>query len=186
MNIYETIRSEIGGYDGIAVIDRGQEFSYHVLFRAADALGVQFREAGMTAFARVGLLADDSCEYIAASLAVLSLNAALVPLSTRAAESERERMPDELELNFLLVSEPYRKEGDQPLLHGLFLRILKKEIRKIELPDGRVPAFIRFSSGTTGGSKGVVLSHRAVIERTSACVGLGVTRGEYVFWVKAP
>ena len=68
-------------------------------------------------------------------------------------------------------------------MHGLFLRILKKEIRKIELPEGRVPAFIRFSSGTTGGSKGVVLSHRAVIERTSACVGLGVTRGEYVFWV---
>lgn len=183
MNIYETIRREIGGYDGIAVIDRGREFSYHVLFQAADTLGVQFREAGMTAFARVGLLADDSCEYIAASLAVLSLNAALVPLSTRAAESERERMPAELELNFLLVSEPYRKEGDQPLLHGLFLRILKKEIRKIELPEGRVPAFIRFSSGTTGGSKGVVLSHRAVIERTSACVGLGVTRGEYVFWV---
>ena len=45
MNIYETIRSEIGGYDGIAVIDRGQEFSYHVLFRAVDTLGVQFREA---------------------------------------------------------------------------------------------------------------------------------------------
>ena len=108
MNMCETIRREIGGYDGIAVIDRGQEFSYHVLFRAVDTLGVQFREAGMTAFARVGLLADDSCEYIAASLAVLSLNAALVPLSTRAAESERARMPAELELNFLLVSEPYR------------------------------------------------------------------------------
>ena len=28
MNIYETIRREIGGYDGIAVIDRGREFCF--------------------------------------------------------------------------------------------------------------------------------------------------------------
>ena len=30
------------------------------------------------------------------------------------------------------------------------------------------PAFIRFSSGTTGKSKGVVISHESILERTDA------------------
>ena len=46
------------------------------------------------------------------------------------------------------------------------------------------PAFIRFSSGTTGTSKGVVLSHETIIERTSAAdKGLNITQNDTVLWV---
>ena len=45
-------------------------------------------------------------------------------------------------------------------------------------------AFIRFSSGTTGSSKGVVLSHRAILERTDAADrGLQITPADVVLWV---
>jgi long-chain acyl-CoA synthetase len=45
-------------------------------------------------------------------------------------------------------------------------------------------AFIRFSSGTTGDSKGVVLSHRSIIERTDAANrGLALTTDDVILWV---
>jgi long-chain acyl-CoA synthetase len=46
------------------------------------------------------------------------------------------------------------------------------------------PAFIRFSSGTTGASKGVLLSHKSIIERTDAAdEGLKITSKDIVVWV---
>ena len=45
-------------------------------------------------------------------------------------------------------------------------------------------AFVRFTSGTTGAAKGVVLTHRDVLERTRAAnSGLGLTCEDKILWV---
>jgi len=44
-------------------------------------------------------------------------------------------------------------------------------------------AFIRFSSGTTGQSKGVVISHKSIIERTDAANrGIGISEKDTILW----
>ena len=46
------------------------------------------------------------------------------------------------------------------------------------------PAFIRFSSGTTGTSKGIVLSHESLLARvTAANRGLGIGPADRVVWI---
>jgi len=59
--------------------------------------------------------------------------------------------------------------------------------RKPDFPEDRLdalgPAFVRFSSGTTGASKGVVLSHRTLTERIgSANRRLRITPGDRILW----
>jgi long-chain acyl-CoA synthetase len=50
--------------------------------------------------------------------------------------------------------------------------------------DKMEPAFIRFSSGTTGASKGVLLTHPAIVERTDAAdQALRITSADTVLWV---
>ena len=45
-------------------------------------------------------------------------------------------------------------------------------------------AFVRFTSGTTGAAKGVVLTHRDVLERTRAAnAGLKLTHEDKILWV---
>ena len=47
-------------------------------------------------------------------------------------------------------------------------------------------AFIRFSSGTTGESKGVVLSHDSIVQRTDAAnAGLQISARDTILWVLA-
>ena len=51
-------------------------------------------------------------------------------------------------------------------------------------PGIKDAAFVRFTSGTTGQSKGVVLTHRDVLERTRAAnSGLGLTCEDKILWV---
>ncbi len=190
MNVFEQIVREIGEYDGTAVIDCGRRISYPQLLQSVRSCAARLSGAGLKPGMRAGIIAEDSFEYIALSLAVLSLNAAIVPLSTRASAEELRNMPEKVGINVLLCDAAHRR-GDEAELPSpdffrdpFFFRIRDPEIRPVKLPDGRIPAFIRFSSGTTGENKGVVLSHQAVLERTDACApGLGVVRGEHVLWV---
>lgn len=128
--------------------------------------------------ARVGLSCPDSADYIAMALGILRAGGCFVPLAPELAEPERQKLIQEVALDAVLRCdktgeihmEPTPPRPTEPPWVG--------ELKKL------APAFIRFSSGTTGDSKGIVLSHHTLLERiTAANAGLGISPEDRVLWV---
>ena len=192
MNIYETIKKETRDFARkTAVIEGDQLLSYGRLFSCADATASSLREKGVGRFHRVGLLCGDSIDYITTSMSVLSLSAVIVPISPEQADNEIRDIIDRIALDYLIFEKgTYQEDCSEALSsEGLLkkeLRIIKRNVHELsESGYYKInPAFIRFSSGTTGASKGVVLSHEAILDRTDAAdKGLRITSADTVLWV---
>lgn len=192
MNIFNVIKRETESFhQKTAVIEDDDRITYGGLIAAAEQVAESLRQRGVGRLHRVGLFCDDSIDYIIVSLAVLSLSAAVVPVSPEQTKEETEGVVETIDLDYLIAEnrlwqgrygEPLPSKG----LHKTAFIIVKRITR--ERPKAEYfrinPAFIRFSSGTTGASKGVVLSHEAIIERTDAADrGLRITSRDTVVWV---
>ena len=192
MNIFDIIRRETEAVSGkIAVIEDTDSITYGDLLESAVRVAGTLHKKGVNRLHRVGLLCDDSIDYIIMSLAILSLSAVIVPVSTEQTAEEIETVIDRIDVDFLIAEPSLRKGGYAEALEteGLFKKqfiFIKRTVR--ENPKAEYfrinPAFIRFTSGTTGTSKGVVLSHEAIVERTDAAdKGLQITSQDTVLWV---
>ncbi|HUI45039.1 MAG TPA: class I adenylate-forming enzyme family protein [Nitrospirota bacterium] len=192
MNIFEIIKRETGQIgDKIAVIEGDDRITYGRLLSSVETVAETLRKQGVSRLHRVGLLCEDSIDYIVISLAILSLSAVIIPIPPEQAADEIETVIDRIDVDFLVAEPRLRQGGDSAPLQslGFFKKefmIVKRIVR--ERPKAEYfrlnPAFIRFSSGTTGTSKGVVLSHEAIIERTDAAdKGLQITSRDTVLWV---
>jgi long-chain acyl-CoA synthetase len=192
MNIFETIRKETEDLrDKTAVIEGEDHVTYGQLFSSVELVAKALRKSGIGRLHRVGLLCDDSIDYIIASLAILSLSAAIVPVSPEQTAEEIETVIDRIDVDYLIAEPRLRQGGFSELLETTgFVKkefsLVKRTVR--ERPKAEYyrlnPAFIRFSSGTTGTSKGVVLSHEAIVERTEAAdQGLRITSKDVILWV---
>ena len=192
MNVFQSIKQDtIKFIEKPAVIEGNYSVSYGQLISSAELIASSLKKEGVNRFDRVGLLCSDSIDHIAASLAILSLSAVVVPISTDQTEDEVNTILDSIEVNFLLFEKgSYSEECSHSIpvegFHKKKFHIKNKKIKKAPCDEYYKinPAFIRFSSGTTGISKGIVLSHEAIIERTDAAdKGLKITSADVILWV---
>ncbi len=196
MNIVELIRKEtIAFQDKTALIQCDDKILYQELLVKITQAADELKENGIGKGDRVGFLCEDSIDYIIVCLAVLSLSAVIVPVPNSCSQAETDELVCRIDLNFFIFDRADYSTGSYSNDSRIIFAdiVVTKELwiykRKADnsLPEeyhDLGPAFIRFTSGTTGESKGVLLSHETIVQRTDAANNaLNITSDDVVIWM---
>lgn len=166
--------------ESVAIISGGRSVTYGELFDGAGRIADEIRAASspLGRHPRIGLHCPDGLNYIILAMGILLADACLVPLAEELTAEERDEITRTTSLDFTLDGDP-SGEGHQ---------LARVDTPPPQFPEDAFqalnPAFIRFSSGTTGTSKGVLLSHETLLARiTAANEGLKIGPEDRILWM---
>ncbi|ORW96736.1 non-ribosomal peptide synthetase [Mycobacterium sp. IEC1808] len=137
--------------DATALVTNTACWTYSELDRGAERIAAGLLKAGMPAGARVGVMLDRSAELIAIVLGVLKAGAAVVPLDPSYPRARIDSMID--------LARPFRIISDTTEVREL-LNVPATRTLPAIAPDA--PAYVLFTSGSTGEPKGVAMPHRVL------------------------
>lgn len=138
---------------------------------------------------RVGLACGNGVDYIVLALAVLKAGGCLVPVADELTDAERAELLERTHLCGVVLGSGVKWRRDETVSHESstgagWLPLVNHHLDHEAEFAALDPAFIRFSSGTTGRSKGVVLSHSKLRERIEAAnAALGIGPGDRILWM---
>jgi long-chain acyl-CoA synthetase len=189
MNIVEQIRLETQPFAAkTALVEGERTISYGQLLERIGVLSQILSARGIGIGHRIAFHCRDGIDYVIGALALLECGAAVVPVADSLTDREVRETIERIDVQGVLIrsaiprssSEQSTESVDETFVWQPHLATGDSDARCRELGA----AFIRFSSGTTGESKGVVLSHRSIIERTDAAnVGLAISDKDLILWV---
>ena len=169
MNIVETLFRD-ADRNATALVCGEETLSYGELIGRAEAAA---KRLAASRAARIGLDCPNGIAHVVLALAIVRTGKCLVPLAGELAPPERARVIRETGVGAILDESGNLREVPLAGDPGFDERAL----------TDLEPAFIRFSSGTTGTSKGVVISHRTLLERiTAANRGLRIGPADRIVW----
>ena len=168
MNIVEHIFQK-ADRSAVALVCGSESIIYGDLIARTEAASARI---SATPAARVALDCPNGVAHVVLALAIVRAGRCLVPIAGELAPPERERVLRETGVGAIIQeSGAVREIATAPLAQEADLAALN-------------PAFIRFSSGTTGTSKGIVLSHESLLARvTAANRGLRIGPADRVVWI---
>lgn len=177
-----------------AVIFEDEALSYRELDLASSAVARALRARGIGRGKRVGLHVSRSARSIVAQVGVLKSGAAYVPLDPVNPPQRLEYIVRDADLSLILVD---TDEDPTPIWMGNIPTLGMAELMAngLDAGDGDVdareldaraddPAYVLYTSGSTGEPKGVLISHRSLVNLMSS-VGAepGVTSADRVLAV---
>lgn len=176
----------------IAVVDGEQTFTFRELHRRCRALAGALRHLGINKGDRVAILAANSHQYIETYVGVPAAGFVVVPLNTRHAEPELEYALRDSAARVLITD---RDPGvlaecveHVVMIPDAFATLLEdaEEVVLGENVSEDDLAGLFYTGGTTGKSKGVMLSHRNLLANTFHYLTAVPQKADDVMLIMAP
>ena len=172
-----------------ALIHCGRVSRYGELLERAEALAGFLAGLNGGGAPRIALHCPNGADYVALALGILRAGACFVPVPAELADAEKSQLLDLTTPQLLIAAGPepwLPAPARRRRIAGIELAWLEPG-RPPAVPEERFaalnPAFVRFSSGTTGSSKGVVIGHASLLARVrSAARRIGLEAGDRVLW----
>lgn len=170
---------------GLPALLGSENVSYAELGRRSAEVAGRLRANGAEEGSRIGLRCRDGADHIILALGILRAGCCLVPLAPELTSAECAEIISRISLAGIVSCD--RDEGTVRFSAGEVTFSYSATGLSDAVLDQRLgggsPAFIRFSSGTTGDAKGILLNHPTLRERIEAAnAGLGITPGDRVLW----
>lgn len=174
-----------------AIIDQYGSLDYQQLCQRVNELRNQLLKLGVRQGQGIAVMGESSRAFIISAFAALGCGATVLPVSPKLKQAEVESLLEVTALHALLYdgSGTYRLEDTSSRVairnaQSMQFAWTQADVNRPFVEIVPNAAFVRFTSGTTGKSKGVVLSHKTVLERISAAnKGLELSCNDAVLWV---
>jgi long-chain acyl-CoA synthetase len=160
-----------------ARLEGGEHVTYRQLIERVDSVAQWLTERGCRGGERCGLMLADGADFLGSALGILKAGLCLVPIATFLPEQEKDFVIKAAGVHWLL-REDYR----------LFRLPFAEPVDDRNDVEFRAcdPAYIRFTSGTTGLRKGILLGHQTILHRLDAANALLQINSADRIWFALP
>ncbi|MCK4548822.1 MAG: acyl--CoA ligase, partial [Candidatus Krumholzibacteria bacterium] len=199
MTVFELLSESVKLFaDRTAVSHDGKHTTFDQLYRSSCHLSDRLEKLSLPPESPVGVLFENSVEYVIAFFAVLKAGFVIVPLDTSLGPDSLRFVLADCNARALLVDSRYRRilpelvAGDSPVEHIFSDKKISSGRDDLEVEpvvtvteeavpdtcsqpvtgttDDNKLAAIFYTSGSTGKPKGVMLSHRNLVSNTLATI----------------
>lgn len=165
-SVYSLFQKQVlSAPNSIALKFQKECITYADLENRVDQIASSLLEHGVTLGSFVGVSMKRSPELIAVLLGILKTGGAYVPIDPDYPVERIRQILDQTNSRVLICDHEFQQPGGLQLqiLHSTDLRSEADESVSTPLIPGDSPAYVMFTSGSTGVAKGVVVPHRAII-----------------------
>ena len=175
-----------------ALVSEGQSFTHRELRSRCRRVASVLRAKGAKPGDRIAILAANSHRYIESYVSIPAAGFVIVPLNTRHAEPELRYALEDADATILLSDRDpgsLREIVDTVIMIPDEYDSLLEGAEESDLGEGVTEdslAGLFYTGGTTGASKGVMLTHRNLISNTFHFMTMAPPTSDSVFLIMAP